>query len=437
MTLKELLLFGLILFFALFTRLFRLGYPAQMYFDEIYHVPAAILMQNGNFETPFEPIKSISGEQNTVDWLHPPLAKYFQALSISIWGVTAVAWRLPSVIFSLLTLIIFYFLVRFLGRNYLFKNENDYKRIDLSINLALIASFLFSLDGLFLVQSRIAMNDVFVLFFTVAAVFIYFIYLIKKKPLLLLASGMLFGLALASKWSVLWIILFLLIREWMLLRNLQKLPFLLFSLLITPLFIYFLSYMPMFWHGKNIFDFFFLQKTIILSQFTNPGTHLYSSGPLDWLLNVRPVWYFVTKSDATWSANIYALGNPLLGLYLLATFLISIIFLIKQKISLLAHKTVYLIFLFYLASLLPWLFFARIMFFYHYLLALPFLIILLSYFLIFFREKIEDVAKKRAFIFNSLFWPLLFFIVFYPHWTAISIPTDFAQAVYFFLPSWR
>jgi len=437
MTLKELLLFGLILFFALFTRLFRLGYPAAMYFDEIYHVPAAVLMQNGDFKTPFESTSSVSGEQNTIDWLHPPLAKYFQALSISIWGVAAVAWRLPSVIFSLLTLVVFYFFVRFLGKNFFFKKESLSKKIDSSSNLALIASFFLSLDGLFLVQSRIAMNDVFVLFFVISAVSIYFIYLVKKKPLLLFLSGTLFGLALASKWSALWILLFLLVKELVVLKNVKKLPFLLFSLILTPAFIYLLSYLPMFWQGKDIVDFFLFQKTILFSQLVNPSTHLYSSDPLTWMLNLRPVWYFAAHSTESWVSNIYALNNPILCLYLVATFLISILFLIKRKLNSLTHTVVYLIFFLYLFSFLPWLFFSRIMFIYHYLLALPFLIILLSYFFILFSKKIEDAARKRAVIFNFLFWPLLFFILFYPHWTAIPVPTEFAQTVYFLLPSWR
>lgn len=437
MTLKELLLFGLILFFALFTRLFRLAYPAAMYFDEIYHVPAATLMHNGDFQTPFKPVQFVNDEQNVVDWLHPPLAKYFQAFSISIWGMTSIAWRLPSVIFSLLTLIIFYFFVRFLGKNFFFKKESLPKRIDLSINLALAATFFLSLDGLFLVQSRIAMNDIFLLFFVITAVFVYFIYLVEKKPLILFASGTLFGLALASKWSALWVLLLLLMKEWLELKNIRKLPFLFFSLLLTPFFVYLLSYLPMFWQGQNIIDFFLLQKTIFLSQLTNPATHLYSSDPLTWILNLRPVWYFTASAPEFWISNIYALGNPLLCAYLLATLVASVFFLIKGKINFLERKAIYLILLLYSFSFLPWLLFSRIMFLHHYLLALTFLIILLSYFFIIFSDKIRDKNKQKAVIFNFLFWPFLFFILFYPHWTALVVPTDFAEIVYFLLPSWR
>lgn len=437
MTLKELFLFGLILFFSLFTRLFRLAYPSAMYFDEIYHVPAAVLMRDGDFQTPFQFDQLANQDKSTVDWLHPPLAKYFQAASIAIWGVTAMAWRLPSLIFSLLTLVVFYFFVRFLGTNFFFNKESASKKIDLSINLALLSSFFLSLDGLFLVQSRIAMNDVFVLFFVMVAVFIYFVYLIRKNSLLILLSGTFFGLALASKWSALFVLVFILLKELMKLKSLKKLPFLLFSLLLTPAFIYLLSYLPMFWQGQSIVNFFVLQKTIFLSQLTNPSTHLYSSNPLDWILNLRPVWYFTLPLLETRMANIYALGNPLLFLYLLVGLMVTIIFLITQKQNSLIYKTIYFIFLLYLSSFLPWLVFLRIMFFYHYLLALPFLIILLSYFLVRFFDQVKDRTKQRALIFNLLFWPFLLFILFYPHWTALAVPTDFVEVVYFFLSSWR
>jgi dolichyl-phosphate-mannose--protein O-mannosyl transferase len=398
-------------------------------------VPTAILMRNGDFQTPFS--FSSSTNQANIDWLHPPLAKYFQALSITLFGITALAWRLPSLIFSLLTLVVFYFLVRFLGQNFFFKKESNLKKIDLSINLALTACFFLSLDGLFLVQSRIAMNDIFVLFFTLMAIFIYVIYLANKKSLMLLVSGALFGLALASKWSALWILLFLLIKELLMLKSIKKIPFLLFSLLLTPIFVYLLVYLPMFWQGQNLGDFLVLQKTILLSQLTNPSTHLYSSNPLVWILNLRPVWYFTVPISGFWSANIYALDNPLLGLYMMLAFFMSIWFLLKHKLNDLAHKSIYFIFLLYLSSFLPWIIFSRTMFFYHYLLAIPFLLILLSYFVINYFNQIKNKQKKRALMFNLLFWPFFFFIIFYPHWTALPVPKTFIEAVYFFLPSWR
>lgn len=441
MTLKELVLVSLILFFALFSRLFRLNYPTQMYFDELYHVPAAMMMSDGNFETPFNFRQESYDGQNIADWLHPPLAKYFQSTSIYFLGKNAFAWRLPSLVFSLFSLVLFYFFLRFLGKHFFFKKAeliDAGQKNELAINLALLGTFFLSLNGLFFVQSRIAMNDIFVLFFILAATFSYFVYMSSKKYGYLFLSGVLLGFALASKWTALWVILLLFVREFLPIKNFRKLPFLLFSLLFTPLFIYFLSYLPMFLAGYRIGDFFLLQKVIALSQLQNPNAHLYSSEPLSWLLNLRPVWYFTADNlKALWTANIYALDNPLLSFYSLMALVVTAIFLISEKQKTILKETILLIFSLYLLSFAPWLVFSRPMFIYHYLPALPFLITLLSYFLVNILRKIPDLAKRRAWTFNLLFWPLFFFIIFYPHWTALRVPTDFANAVYFFVPNWR
>lgn len=440
MTLKEIFIFSLILLFALFGRLLRLNYPSQMYFDEVYHVPAAMMLSDGNFITPFDPNQTSYDGQNVADWLHPPLAKYFQALSISLLGKNPLAWRLPSLIFSMFSLIAFYFLLRLLGKDVFFKKEESEKKNELATSLALLGTFLLSLDGLFLVQSRIAMNDVFVLFFILLAVLSYFVYSFSKKYFYLFLTGIVLGLALASKWTALWIILLFFIKEILSLKNLRKLPFLIFSLILTPLFIYLLCYLPMFTTGKTFFDFLLLQKTIFLSQITNPNTHLYSSGPLSWLLNLRPVWFYMAgpiNSNLELLANIYALNNPLLSFYLFLAFLLTIIFLLSDRKSSFLKKNILFIFSIYLASFLPWIVFARPMFIYHYLPAIPFLIILLSYFLINFLRKITDHSKKKAIAFNLIFWPFFFFLLFYPHWTALPVPKSFANAVYFFIPNWR
>lgn len=442
MTLKELLVLGLILFFACFARLFRLNYPPAMYFDEVYHVPAATLMSQGDFRTPFAPTQATYDGVNIIDWLHPPLAKYFQALSIHYFGKTPLFWRLPSLIFGLLSLVVFYFFLRFGGQHFFFKKESQIRKNELAINFALFGSFFLSLDGLFLVQSRIAMNDVFLLFFLLAGVFAYLVYLSapRQKIGFLFLSGLLLGLALASKWTALWVILLLFAREFIPLKNFRQLPFLLFSLLFTPFFIYFLSYLPMLFAGYTFVDFLLLQKTIALSQLTNPNFHLYSSGPLSWLFNLKPVWYFATSPEnlpSGFVANIYALGNPFLNLYLLLGLIVTFIFLSKQEHYSLTKQTILLLLTLYLMSFLPWLLFSRPMFIQHYLPALPFLIALSTYFLIRFLSKISDVNVRRAWTFNLLFWPLFCFVIFYPHWTALMVPESFARVVYFFIPSWQ
>ncbi len=65
--------------------------------------------------------------------------------------------------------------------------------------LSLFSAFVFSLDGLFLVSSRIGMNDVYVLFFSLLSVYLF----IKEKHLF---SALALGLAFSSKWSALWVL---------------------------------------------------------------------------------------------------------------------------------------------------------------------------------------------------------------------------------------
>ena len=193
----------------------------------------------------------------------------------------------------------------------------------------------------------------------------------------------------------------------------------------------------MFIGGVNFSDFLILQKTIALSHLSNPAVHPYSSKPLAWIFNLRPVWFFTADKGAGFVSNIYALENPLLNIYYLLSLLIVVAFFIIEKRANLKRKMLSLVFLLYLFSFAPWFIFSRLMFIYHYLPAVPFLIALLAYFLTNFFNKIEDQKRKRAIVFNVLFWPFFFFIIFYPHLTALSVPESFANAVYFLLPFWR
>ncbi len=442
MTLKELLILLSLLFFALFSRLWRLAEPAWMYFDEPYHLRAAKLLAEGDWRTPFQiPSTAASADfaASAYDWLHPPLAKYIQAIFIWRFGLNAWSWRLPSVIFALLTLVVFYFLVRFLALHFLFSAAKKNRQVNQASNLALLATFFLVLDGLFFVQSRIAMNDVFVLFFTLSAILVYLDYQAKHRLLSLFLSGLLFGLALASKWSAFWILLLLFFKELWSSKSSRQWPFLCFALILTPAMFYLLLYLPMFIQGQDLTAFWLLQKTILRSQLTNPATHLYSSEPLSWVFNLRPVWYFTNQaiSGGNWVANIYALNNPLLTFYSLIALIFIWQELIGKKITIARRQTMIFLLALYGISFLPWLFFSRMMFYYHYLLAVPFLMILLAYVCLVFFNSIQDQTKRLAVIFNVLFWPFLVFVLFYPHWTAWPVPQFFAQSLYFFLASWR
>lgn len=434
MSLKDLLLLVVILAFAFFSRFFNLAYPGTMYFDEVYHVPSAMMMADGDFVKPFEWWHQSYDGVNNFDWLHPPLAKYFQAISMKFLGKTPIAWRLPSVIFSLLTLVVFYFFLKFIGENFLFKE--DKRKTSL---FSLLGTLFLSLEGLFLVQSRIAMNDVILLFFILLSVFTYFYYLTLKKEtkqadLILLLMGLFWGLALATKWSAFFPLLVLMfyhffIQELAGKSLLRRLPFLLFVFVLIPFFVYFLAYLPMFLAGKKLSYFWVLQGQILRSQLGNPAVHQYSSTPLQWFFNLRSVLYFSNNKGSM----IYALGNPVLFIYFVLTMPLLFISSVLKK----NKRILSLLFLLYFASFTFWIFSPRILFFYHYLPAIPFIIVLLSFVITDSLFDIKNLSKRRALLFNIIFWALFVFVLFYPNWTAIAVPENFREAIYFSLETWR
>lgn len=90
---------------------------------------------------------------------HPPLAKLLIALSMYLFGDNGFGWRIPSVIFGSVAILVFYLLM---------------KRITKYRSLPLIATFLFSFDNLIFVQSRIAILDIFTLAFMLIGFYWYF-----------------------------------------------------------------------------------------------------------------------------------------------------------------------------------------------------------------------------------------------------------------------
>ncbi len=134
----------LILLTSLFLRLFRLDYPEKFVFDEVYHAFTAQEYLKNNkeaWEWWTTPPPGVAFE-----WTHPPLAKEIMAISMYVLkSDSGWAWRLPGVLMGTISV----YLVYLLGKK-LFKNDTP----------ALLAAFLFSLDGLNFVQSRIGMNGI-------------------------------------------------------------------------------------------------------------------------------------------------------------------------------------------------------------------------------------------------------------------------------------
>lgn len=433
----------LIILFAFVTRIWRLNHPQVLYFDEVYHVPAAKLIAANDpraYEWWHEPIFGDSRH----DWLHPPLAKLIQAGSMQLLGDSAWGWRLPSVMAGAISSVVIYFFARKL----FLKLDGEL----VANNTAILAAFLFTLDGLSLVQSRIAMNDIFLVMWLLLALLsiaywqptLWAIQLKLKNAnhWLLILAGVMLGLALATKWSAIFLIGFLLLligaglikaKAW------QAVPLVIFSLVLLPAIVYLTSYSQLFLQGKNLQYLGELHQQIIWYQTHRDTDHAYASKPWQWLTNSRPVWYWtdeqLTRSqpNSHKTANIYALGNPILHLVAIGAigcYFVSLFHLKSTKFNPRTWLRASLLGL-YLFLFVPWLLSPRIMFYFHYLPATTILVVMVSEFLT------RSVLRYN----KSLFWLVLAliiicFVLYYPLWTGVTLSQFFLENYNYLLTLW-
>ena len=194
---------AVVLLIAAGLRLWGLGAPGQPYGDESYYVFDASAYLGGAIVDPIgdEPPAVRIADEAT--WVHPPLGKWIIALlGIGPIGQRSIGWRLPSAVFGIAGVALLYLLALHLWR---------------SVWWAGFAALLLALDGLHIVQSRMAMLDIFLTTFVTAAVL--FLVLDRERMELPRSSGrwrridrlfgspfrlwagIFLGCAVATKWS--------------------------------------------------------------------------------------------------------------------------------------------------------------------------------------------------------------------------------------------
>jgi len=330
---------------SLILRLIRLDYPQNYVFDEVYHAFTAKEYLKGNkaaWEWWTTPPKGVAFE-----WTHPPLAKEIMSSFMFVLRTQdSWAYRLPGVLLGTLSIYLVYLLAIKLLKNR---------------NMALISAFAFSIDGLNFVQSRTGMNDIYY----VAFVLLSLLFFLNKKFFL---SATVFGLALASKWAAIYLIVIYLILLIYKKRIKEIIYFILFSFSI-----YLLSYIPFFLQDHSINQFMELQAQMYWYHTNLKATHDYASAFWSWPLNLYPIWYFVDYQKDT-IANIFASGNPALFWVGSVAIILTTYQAIKKKSS-----SLLLIIALLLIFWLPWAISPRIMFLYHFSPSVPFMCICLGY----------------------------------------------------------
>ncbi|NLH01335.1 MAG: phospholipid carrier-dependent glycosyltransferase [Clostridiales bacterium] len=412
-------------------------YMNSAYFDEIYHV-----------RTADEHIRGIRPYENT----HPPLGKLIISVGIRIFGLNPFGWRFMGVLFGILMLPPFYIFI---------------KNLFGSTAISACGTLIFAFDFMHFVQTRIATIDTYGVIFIILMYFFMYRYItaprydpfMKKRQevLPLFMSGLCFGLGAASKWTaiyggaglaVIWI-LFRIARGRELVlsghkkehrKELAANIFQCFAFFIViPGIIYYASYYP---YGKaeglSGFSMYFdkdyakivLDNQISMFKYHSGVTasHPYSSRWYQWIVDGRPILYFLRSYPDNIKSAFAAFLNPLVcwgGLLA--------IFAMAWKTVRFRDEKAMFILLGYFAQLVPWMFITRITFEYHYFPCLIFLVLALCH--VFNSFRLRDTGWKKK-VYGATAACLLLFIAFYPVLTGVPVPRSYTDLLAWIPGAW-
>ena len=396
--LREIAPISLIIAFALILRLWRLNLPKGYIFDEVYYAKNAnSLIRNG---------VELNSQGQAEFIVHPPLGKWLIGIGIKIFGNNEFGWRISAAVIGTLSVLLIYFIT---------------KELFNSIFLSNIAAALMALDGLALVMSRVALLDIFLMFFILLA----FYFLVKNY---LWLSGIAIGLAAATKWSAIFLIPFFILLT---LNYLQIEPIKLLKraaqFIFLPSLIYLISWSGWIFtsggwdrqSGSNIFTSLWKYHIAILDFHRSLAeTHSYAANPWSWLILGRPTSFFYETPTgcgvSSCSQEILAIGTPILwwaGIFAIA---LTFGFFVanRDRISTLILAGI-------AGTYLPWfLIQSRTTFYFYAISILPFLILALIYTFNWIL-KYDDYRKQ---IIAFLVVVAINFIYFLPVLLGIEIP---------------
>ncbi len=421
-----LLLFLLIISISL--KLYRLGNPNSYYFDEIYYAFTAQEMAKGNragWEIGHTAPKGLAYE-----WSHPHLGKELDAIGILIFGDNPFGWRFFQALFGGFGTLFIYLL----GKE-LFQSKRA----------GLISAFLFTFESFIYVLSRIAMVDIFIMSFILLASLFLVKYARTQKNTFLLLTGFFCGAAISVKWSGIYALEFLAAISFLLIfyneassdvqgrgsfffQFLKIIPKIFLAFVMIPVVVYLATYTPFFLYGNSFGDFITLQNNMYGYHKELKETHPYSSSWWKWPLLLRTVYLYL-GSGSKESSHIYAIGNPFIWWTGCVCLVLSVVQVIRKELPALAFVTLSVF-----AYWLPWALSPRkLVFIYHFLPALPFVILIIAYFLDLLWTKF---CYGWAFVIMYLSIALGMFIYFYPIIGAIPVSNDSVER-FFWLRSWR
>jgi dolichyl-phosphate-mannose--protein O-mannosyl transferase len=392
---------------AAFTRLWRIEAPDAPVFDEVYFPTFANNYLNA---TPFFDS-------------HPPLGKYLIAFGIRFFGYEPLGYRAVDALFGLGVVLLLYRLAaQLFGKR----------------SIAFLAGLFAVADGVLLVESRAGLINIFAVFFCLAAYHLFLKCgeerLLKPRWLYLLGAGASIGAAAAVKWigaasfGVIFAVYLVAkaAQQWPKLGRVlpagSLMPRLahihpdafLLCCVFVPLVVYSASFFIHLEQNPQ-FNFFELQRQIFGYHAHLKDSHGYASQWWSWPLLQRPVSYYWQVDEASQTAStILLLGNPALW-WLAIGGVMSGVWQAVVRRHFGAGFAVLALALHYL----PFALISRASFLYHFMGALPFMILLLAFAVV---QLWNAGGLRRELAAFAVFAIIACAIYFFPIWTGQPIP---------------
>jgi dolichyl-phosphate-mannose--protein O-mannosyl transferase len=289
------------------------------------------------------------------------------------------------------------------------------------------------------------MVDIFLMSFILLASLFLVKYARTPKIAFLLLSGFFCGAAISVKWSGIYALEFLAASSFLLIfyreayseigkkgsfyfQFVKIIPKIFLVFVVIPFVVYLATYIPFFLYGNSFSDFISLQNNMYGYHKGITATHPYQSSWWKWPLLLRPVYLYLGSGKEE-SAHIYAIGNPFIWWSGCVFLILSVVQVIRKELPALAFVTLSVF-----AYWLPWALSPRkLVFLYHFLASLPFVILIIACFLDLLWSK---SYYGRAFVLVYLAIALGMFIYFYPILAAIPVSNVSVES-FFWLKSWR
>ncbi len=400
----------------------RPSYMNSSYFDEIYHARTAL-----------EHIENVYPYEIT----HPPLGKEIIGIGIRLFGMTPFGWRFMGTLFGVLMLPILYVFL---------------KRMTRSSAISACGTIIFAFDFMHFVQTRIATIDTYSVFFILLMYLFMWRFVSGGKWRYLALSGIFFGLGAASKWTciyaggglaVIWLVYWItqVKKPGFAKRFIGNCAFCLLFFVAIPAAIYYVSYyhygtasgldggVGMFF-TRDYFDVVWDNQVYMWEYHSDlVSTHPYSSRWYQWLVDARPILYYLEYFDDGTKMAFGAFLNPVFCWAGLLAMIANGIFAVKDRDG----KSAFIV-IGYLAQLLPWVLVTRLTFAYHYFPSSVFMLLALCH--VWERLKQQGIFRWQCNMYAVTGVCAGLFVAYYPVLTGLRTAIWYTRGFLRWFPSW-